>query len=71
MGVEVVEVIRDPLGTPAAHPVRRTLSYPADVKVVAMAALRIVQGGEAAFGRHYIDSNSCIWSGAANVPMLD
>jgi len=50
---------------------RRTLSYPADVKVVAMPALRIVQGGEAAFGRHYIDSNSCIWSGAANVPMLD
>jgi len=50
---------------------RRTLSYPADAKVVAMPALRIVQGGEAAFGRHYIDSNSCIWSGAANVPMLD
>lgn len=50
---------------------RRTLSYPADVKAVATPALRLVQGGEAAFASYHLDSDYCEWSGAGNVPMLD
>ena len=38
---------------------------------VATPALRLVQGGEAAFASYHLDSDYCEWSGAGNVPMLD